>query len=59
MFEGYYAAHVVRDRDRERAQDLALNRMERVPSVGEQRAVLSADWSGWSWGRARAVLVRR
>ncbi len=31
--------------------------MQRVPSVGEERAVLSTDWSGWSWGRARAVLA--
>ncbi len=56
MFEGYYAEHVIRDRDRERALDLAMPRSERVRSLGEERAVLSADWSGWSWGRAGAVL---
>lgn len=28
-----------------------------MPSAQEERAVLSTDWSGWSWGRARAVLA--
>lgn len=55
MFEGYYAEHVIRDRGRERARELAMPRSG-VPSPGEERAVLSADWSGWSWRRARAVL---
>ncbi len=57
MFEEYYAEHVIRHRDRERARALALKRMQRLPSVGEERAVLSTDWSGWSWRRARAVLA--
>ncbi len=57
MFEGYYAEHVIRNRDWERARALAMNRMQRVPSLGEERAVLSTDWGGWSWGRARAVLA--
>ncbi len=57
MFEGYYAEHVIRNRDRERARALARNRRRRVPSPGEERAVLSTDWGGWSWRRARAVLA--
>jgi hypothetical protein len=28
-----------------------------MPSVGEERAILSSNWSGWSWRRARAVLA--
>ncbi len=56
MFQGYYAEHVIRDRDRERARALAMQRMRGVQPPGEERAVLSTDWSGWSWGRARAVL---
>lgn len=28
-----------------------------VQTVGEERAVLSTGWGGWSWGRARAVLA--
>lgn len=56
MFEGHYAEHVIRDRDRERARDLAMPRSERLPNLGEERGVLSANWSGWSWRRARAVL---
>ncbi len=58
MFEGYYVEHVIRNRERERARALALNLnwMERGASPGEDRAVLSTDWSGWSWRRARAVL---
>ncbi len=57
MFQGYYAEHVIRDRDRERTRALAMHRMQRVQTPGEERAVLSTDWSGWSWGRARAVLT--
>jgi len=56
MFEGYYAEHVMRNRERERARALAMYRMERVPSPEKERAVLSTDWSGLSWRRARAVL---
>lgn len=56
MFEGYYAEHVIRDRARERARALAMPRLERVPNLGEERAVLSPDWSGWSWRRARGLL---
>lgn len=56
MFEGYYAEQVIRDRHRERARELALPRSGGLPSPGEERAVLSPDWSGWSWRRARAVL---
>ncbi len=55
MFEGYYAEHVIRDRDRERAQDLAMPRSERVPSLGEEPAVLSTDWGGWSSHRVRGT----
>ncbi len=57
MFEEYYAEHLIRHRARERAQSQAMNRLRRGPSPGEERAVLSTDWSGWSWGRARAVLA--
>jgi len=57
MFEEYYAEHVIRNRDRERARALAMNWMRRAPSPGEERAVLSTDWGGWSWRRARAVLA--
>jgi len=32
------------------------SRMMRGAHPGEERAVLSADWRGWSWQRARAVL---
>ena len=56
MFEGYYAEHAIRNRERERARALAMHRMERVPSPEKERAVLSTDWSGLSWRRARAVL---
>jgi hypothetical protein len=34
-----------------------MNRMQRVASVGEERAVLSTGCSGWSCGRTRAVLA--
>ena len=57
MFEEYYAEHVIRNRDREKTRSLAMNRMQRVASVGEERAFLSIGWSGWSWGRTRAVLA--
>lgn len=57
MFEEYYAEHVIRNRERERARALAMKRMQRRPSVGHERAVLSTDWSGWSWDRARGVLA--
>jgi hypothetical protein len=57
MFQEYYAEHVIRNRDRERARAPALKRMQRVLRVGEERAVLSTGWSGWSWRRARAVLA--
>ncbi|MBI2116423.1 MAG: hypothetical protein HYT85_15265 [candidate division NC10 bacterium] len=56
MFEGYYAERVVRDRAHERARDLALTGGSRTASQGEERAVLTADWSGWSWRRAGSVL---
>ena len=56
MFEGHYAEHVIRDRNWEGARDLATPRSGRVPSFWEERDVLSADWSGWSWRRIRAVL---
>jgi len=57
MFEGYYAEQGIRDRDRERARALAMPRSERVPTLGEERTVLSTDWGGWSWRRATAVLA--
>ncbi len=56
MFEGYYAERMVRDRVRERARALALTGKSRTASPGEERAVLTADWSGWSWRRAASVL---
>lgn len=56
MSGGYDAGLVIRDRDGERARDLTLPSSGRVPSLGGDRGVLSTDWSGWSWHRARAVL---
>lgn len=61
MFEGYYAEHVIRSWERERAQARVQSHqvergMMRRAHPGEERAVLSADWRGWSWQRARAVL---
>lgn len=56
MFQEYYAEYVNRDRDREKARHLAVPRSERAPSLGEERAVLSTDWSGWNWRRIWAVL---
>jgi hypothetical protein len=56
MFEGCYAEHVVRNQARERARGLAVQRLMRMGPSGGERPVLSADWSGWSWRRARAVL---
>jgi hypothetical protein len=57
MFQEYYAEHMIRNRERERARSLAMNRMQRVPSVVEERAILSSNWSGWSWWRATEVLA--
>ncbi len=56
MFEGYYAEHVIRNRERERARALTMHWMEHVASSEGERVVLSTDWSGWSWQRAGAVL---
>lgn len=56
MFEGYYAEHVVRNRERERTRVQAVNSLMRVEVPEGGRAVLSTGWSGWSWRRARAVL---
>jgi hypothetical protein len=56
MFGGYYAEQMIRDRDRERARELALPRTGGLPTPGGDRAVLSAGWSGWSWQRIREVL---
>lgn len=56
MFEGYYAEHVVRNREQERTQVLAMKRMEGVAGSEENRPILSTGWNGWSWRRARAVL---
>jgi hypothetical protein len=61
MFEEYYAGHVIRDRERGRAltlgeSRLGESRMIRRAHPGEERAVLSAAWRGWSWRRARGVL---
>lgn len=56
MFEGYYAEHVIRTRERERARGLALKGMLRLQVPDEERAVLSTDWSGWSWRRTGTVL---
>lgn len=56
MFDGYYAEHVIRDRERERARVLAEGRMLRRAHLARGRPVLSADWRGWSWQRASAVL---
>jgi hypothetical protein len=56
MFEGYYAEHVVRNREREKTRLQAVNRLMRVEVPEGERMVLSTGWSGWSWRRARAVL---
>ena len=56
MFEGYYAEQVIRQRERERTRVLAKHSPHRVATPEEERAVLTGDWSGWSWRRARAVL---
>jgi hypothetical protein len=56
MFEGYYAEHVVRNRERERTRIQAVNSLMRVEVPEAERMVLSTGWSGWSWRRARAVL---
>ena len=56
MFEGYYAEHVVRNRERERTRVQAVNSLMRVEVPEGGRAVLSTGWSGWSWRRARGVL---
>ena len=57
MFQGYYAEHVIRNRDRATARAPAILRMRRGPGDGEERALLSTGWSGWSWRRARQVLA--
>jgi hypothetical protein len=56
MFEGYYAEQAIRQRERERRRVLAKPGPHGVATPGDGRAVLSGDWSGWSWRRARAVL---
>ncbi len=56
MFEGYYAEHVVRNRERERARGLTLSSLMHIEVPQGERVVLSTGWSGWSWRRARAVL---
>ena len=56
MFEGYYAEHVVRNRERERTRVRTVNSLMRVEVPEGERVVLSTGWSGWSWRRARAVL---
>jgi hypothetical protein len=56
MVEGYYAEHVVRNRERERARTQAVNSLMRVEVPEGERVVLSTEWSGWSWRRARGVL---
>jgi hypothetical protein len=56
MFQGYYAEHVVRDRERGRARRLTLGSMMSMEGTGEGRPVLSTGWSGWSWRRLRSVV---
>ncbi len=56
MFEGNYAEHVVRNRERERTRVRAVNSLMRVEVPEGERVVLSTGWSGWNWRRARAVL---
>ena len=56
MFEGNYAEHVVRNRERERTRVQAVNSLMRVEVPEGERVVLSTGWSGWSWRRGRAVL---
>lgn len=56
MFEGYYAERVVREGARDFAQLLALTGRGRMASPEEERAILIADWSGWSWRRAGGIL---
>jgi hypothetical protein len=56
MFEGYYAEHVVRNRERERARAQTVNSLMRAAVPEAERMVLSTGWSGWSWRRTGAVL---
>jgi hypothetical protein len=56
MLEGYYAEHVVRNRERERARAQAVNSLMRVEVSEAERVVLSTGWSGWSWQRTGSVL---
>ena len=56
MMECYYVERVIRDGERGRARSLALGSRPPLAGSGEGRPVLSADLSGWSWGRLRSVL---
>ncbi len=56
MFQGYFAEQMVRSREREITRAVFLRGMDSRVDPSEERAVLSADWSGWSWNRARGVL---
>jgi hypothetical protein len=56
MFEGYYAEQVMRDRERETLRTPAWRDGDRGRIPGEERAVLTADWSGWRLRRVGAVL---
>jgi len=54
MFDACYAEYVIRNWERDRARALDEDRMLPRPHPAEEWAVLSADWQGWSWLRARA-----
>jgi len=57
MIEAYYAEYVIRNWERDRARALdesGESGMLRKDHPAEEWAVLSADWQGWSWLRARA-----
>lgn len=56
MFEGYYGEQVIRDRERQRARVQSLWGIRSRGMPGEDRAVLSADCSAWSWHRVGSVL---
>ncbi len=56
MFQEHFAEQVVRTREREITRAVFLRGLDSRVDPSEERAVLSGDWSGWSWDRARSVL---
>ena len=56
MIEAYYAEYVIRNWERDRPRALGESGesgMLRGDHPAEEWAVLSANWQGWSWLRAR------